>query len=357
MNPVLSLRMTGAVLVMTVLTGCFGSGGRGGDPWDYMAPQALLNPGSSRPLPDVDPRKVFGNLTVAGSSTLYPLSESIARRFRDEGYTGRLSLDSIGSTGGFERWAVRGEVDIAASSRSINEEETASATALGRVPLAFQVGVDALVVAVSPENTFVENLTWDELRLIFSKAVLWSQVRPEWPDLPVKVFSPGTDSGSFDFFVDQVFSGQADPLLQAQGIQFSEDDAILVRGISSTPGAVGYFGYSYYLENSQEVRAVKIQGKAPSPEAVARGNYGLARPLYLYTSQDIILKRPQVGAFLGYYLSVVQEEAKPLGILAPHPRIQSQTWDLWEKVTGWKWGSQGWTNELKKSVAGEASPK
>ncbi|NMC02068.1 MAG: phosphate-binding protein, partial [Chloroflexi bacterium] len=180
-------------------------------------------------LPEVNPLEVKGDIITAGSSTVFPLSERMAERFRDEGYSGNITIDSIGSGAGFERFCVAGETDIANASRAIKDSEIESCRAIGREPIEFRIGTDALAVVVSKDNTFITDATLEELAAIFT-AEKWSDVNPAWPDEAILRFIPGTDSGTFDYFVEEVFENDKTPLLSSKNLQLSEDDNILVRG-------------------------------------------------------------------------------------------------------------------------------
>ena len=158
---------------------------------------------SGNMLPEVDPAAYSGNIVAAGSSTVFPLAEVMADRFADEGFAGQVTIDSIGSGAGFERFCKTGETDIANASRAIKASEIENCAAIGRTPIEFLVGIDALAIVVSSENDFLTDVTLEELGKIYSSsAVKWSDVRPEWPNENIQRFSPGTDSGTFDFFVE-----------------------------------------------------------------------------------------------------------------------------------------------------------
>ena len=210
-------------------------------------------------LPLVDPLDVTGDIVTAGSSTVFPLSEAMVARFIDEGYGGQITIDSIGSGAGFERFCETGETDVSNASRPIKDSEVESCRSIGREPIEFRVGTDALAVTVSPSNTFATDITYDELVLLFSTAETWQDVRAEWPANSIQRFIPGTDSGTFDYFVEEIFDDEKEPILNAGNLQQSEDDNVLVQGITgdscdpadpSTACAVGFFGYAYYSENS-----------------------------------------------------------------------------------------------------------
>lgn len=280
-------------------------------PTEVAEPTA--DPADGLALPDVDPAMVTGDIVSAGSSTVFPLTERIAANFKSDGYTGNVTVDSVGTGAGFERFCKAGETDIANASRAIKDEEKASCAAIDREPLEFRVGTDALVVAVSSENDFVDDLTLEELALIYSTAVNWSDVRPDWPAEPIRRFSPGTDSGTFDFFVEVVFDKDKEPILSAKDIQLSEDDNVLVQGVEGGKDSIGYFGYAYFKENQGKLRAVKIAGVEPNEATAEDGSYPLGRPLFIYSSAKIMAEKPQVAAFINYYLTNVNDEIGEVG--------------------------------------------
>lgn len=258
-------------------------------------------------LPEVDPTELSGAIVSAGSSTVYPLSEAVVAAFVAEGFPGEVTVDSIGSGGGFERFCVTAETDIANASRAIKEEEVASCAANNRTPIEFRVGTDALAIVVSSENDFASDVTLAELALIFSTAATWADVRPEWPAEPIQRFSPGTDSGTFDYFVEEVMGEDEAPLLNAANLQLSEDDNVLVQGVEGSPYAIGYFGFAYYQENQGALKALSLGGVAPTAETAEDGSYPLARPLYIYSDAGILNAKPQVAGFVNFYLTNVND--------------------------------------------------
>jgi phosphate transport system substrate-binding protein len=264
-------------------------------------------------LPEVNPLEVTGDIISAGSSTVFPLSERMAERFQDEGYSGNITIDSIGSGAGFERFCMQGETDISNASRGIKDSEVESCRGIGREPIEFRVGTDALAVVVSQENDFITNATFEELALIFSSAEKWSDVNPDWPEAEILRFIPGTDSGTFDFFVEEVFDNDETPILSASDTQLSEDDNVLVQGVLGSPYAIGFFGYAYYAENTDVLRVLSIEGVEPTAETVDSGDYPLARPLFIYSTADIMKEKPQVASFINFYLTNVNEEIVDVG--------------------------------------------
>ncbi len=284
--------------------------------------QAVVEPSGAATLPDIDPASVSGSVVSAGSSTVYPLSERMVERFEEEGFTGKITVDSIGSGAGFERFCKTGETDIANASRAIKEEEITNCAAIGRTPIEFRVGTDALAIVVSSENDFLTNVTLEELAKVFSTdAVKWSDVNPAWPNEDILRFSPGTDSGTFDYFVEAVITPaygdendvDRNAILNAENIQFSEDDNVLVQGVEGSPYAIGYFGFAYFAENQGALKAVSVDGVSPALETAENGEYPLARPLFIYSDATIMQEKPQVAAFINFYLTYVDEEIQSVG--------------------------------------------
>ena len=273
-------------------------------------PTAQLLPGE---LPLADPLAVRGNIVTAGSSTVFPLSERMTERYQYEGFRGQITVDSIGTGAGFERFCVAGETDVANASRAIKDDEVASCAAIGRTPVEFRVGTDALAVVVNPANDFVTDLTMAQLALAFSTARTWADVDPSFPAEPIARYSPGTDSGTFDYFVEVVFDEDVAPILSADNVQFSEDDNVLVQGVGGDLYAIGYFGYAHYLENAGQLKIVNIDGVEPTAETAENGDYPLARPLFIYSDADIMRRKPQVADFINFYLTYVNEEIIDVG--------------------------------------------
>jgi phosphate transport system substrate-binding protein len=298
---------------------------------------------SEEGLPLVDPLAVTGDIVTAGSSTVFPLTEAVAAQFEDDGYGGVITIDSIGTGAGFERFCDAAETDISNASREIEDDEVALCEGSGRTPVEFRVGTDALAVVVSPVNYFVENLTLEQLAIAFSTAATWADVDPSFPAHPISRFSAGTDSGTFDYFVEAVFDEDSAPLLAADSLQLSEDDNVLVQGVAgdtctegdtSTPCAIGYFGYAYFHENQDQLTTVDIDGVTPDQANVDNGTYPLARPLFIYSDAAIMADKPQVASFIAYYLDVVNDVILEVGYFpAPADDFQSAI-DNWLVASG-----------------------
>jgi phosphate transport system substrate-binding protein len=294
------------------------------------------------------PDAVSGDIIAAGSSTVFPLADRMKQRFEEEGFSGNLTIDSIGSGAGFERFCKNGETDISNASRPIKDSEVESCAALNpsRTPIPFQVGIDALAVVVSSENDFVTDVTLEELAKIFSTATNWSDVRPEWPNEPIQRFSPGTDSGTFDYFVEAVMApaNQVDSkpnidagekaILDSAGIQLSEDDNVLVQGVEGSPYAIGYFGYAYYQENKGSLKALSINGIEPTAETAESGEYPLSRPLFIYSDANIMKEKPQVASFIWFFLNNVNNEISDVGYFPVSDAKLQEGIDAWKAAVG-----------------------
>ncbi|MEO8355034.1 MAG: PstS family phosphate ABC transporter substrate-binding protein [Chloroflexota bacterium] len=294
------------------------------------------------PMAMYAPDAVSGDIVTAGSSTVFPLTERMKQRFEEEGFAGNLTVDSIGSGAGLERFCVAGETDIANASRAIKDSEIESCASIGRTVVEFQVGIDALAVVVSSENDFVTDVTKAELAQIFSTAEKWSDVRPEWPAETILRFSPGTDSGTFDYFVEAIMGpgfpnaeGKADleagetAILESSGTQFSEDDNVLVQGVEGSPYAIGYFGYAYYQENASSLKALSVDGVVPSAESAESGEYPISRPLFIYSSTEILQEKPQVSAFIYFYITNVVDEILDVGYFPVSDGKAQENLDAW----------------------------
>jgi len=280
-------------------------------------------------LPGVNSMKVTGPIVMAGSSTVYPLSERIAERFKDEGYAGNITIDSIGTGAGFERFCVAGETDISNASRPIKQSETESARKIGWEPIEFRIGTDALAVVVNKQNGFIKSATKAELGLLFSSAKQWSDVNPSWPKRDIVRFIPGTDSGTFDYFVEEIFKKDKKQILGASNLQLSEDDNVLVQGIEGSPYAIGFFGYAYYQENRDKLTILSIEGVAPSMQTVDNATYPLARPLFIYSDAKIMREKPQVAAFIDFYLTYVNDEIRKVGYFTADPAALKKAKQAW----------------------------
>ena len=257
-----------------------------------------------------------GEVISDGSSTVGPLTEAAGELFKEQEPDVNVSVATSGTGGGFEKFCL-GQTDLSNASRPIEEEEIKICEKEGVEYTEMHVANDALTVVVSAENDFVECLTVEELNTIWApesegKVTSWSDVNPSFPDEPLELFGPGTDSGTFDYFTD-VINGEEGA--SRSDYNASEDDNVIVKGVEGSPNALGYFGYTHYEENADSLKAVEVDSGdgcvAPSPETAANGSYTpLARPLFIYASNQSYADKPQVAGFVDYYVGNVTDIAE-----------------------------------------------
>jgi phosphate transport system substrate-binding protein len=281
--------------------------------------------------------KVSGSvIEIDGSSTVFPITQAVAEEFQKE-KGGRVTVGVSGTGGGFKKFC-RGEIAIAGASRPIKDEEASACKSGGIDFVELPIAFDGLAVVVHKGNNWVDKLTTGELKTMWApeaqdKVKKWSQVRKGWPDKDLHLFGPGVDSGTYDYFT-QAVNGKEHA--SRGDFTSSEDDNVLVQGVSSDQNALGYFGYAYYIENQDKLKLVPIDdgkddnGKgpiAPSPETVEKGTYQpLSRPIFIYVSMKAI-DRPEVKAFVDYYLDKGPALAKEVGYIA----LPAKAYDLARK--------------------------
>ena len=263
-----------------------------------------------------DGEGLAGTIEVDGSSTVAPLTDAIYEEYSAESPDVTINVGVSGTGGGFERFCA-GETDISNASRAISEEEIALCEEAGVDYVELLVGTDALTMVTNPETDFVTCLTTEEVTKIFGPdepAKTWSEVNSEFPDEELQVFAPGADSGTYDFMVEDVLDLEE----PRQDYNSSEDDNIIAQGIIGTTGSWGFFGFAYYQENSQEVRAIEYDAGegcvAPSLESAQDGSYKMTRPLFIYVKTES-LQRPEVEAFTTYYLDNVNALIEDVGYI------------------------------------------
>jgi phosphate transport system substrate-binding protein len=246
---------------------------------------------------------------VDGSSTVFPVTEAVAEDFQKaKKGSMKVTVGISGTGGGFKKFC-RGETDISNASRPILKLEMEECKKLGIEYYELPVAFDALTVVIHPKNTFIKQLTVAEMKKMWEpaaqgKVMRWNQVNPTWPDQPLKLFGPGADSGTFDYFTEAIVGKSK----SSRGdFTASEDDNVLVQGVSRDVNGLGYFGYAYYIENKGKLKAVPIVNDKgnpvePSMDAVLAGTYSpLARPIFIYVNAKSLAK-PEVREFTEYYM-------------------------------------------------------
>lgn len=273
---------------------------------------------------DSSAEKLSGSVVIDGSSTVAPLSEAVAEEFNKEQSAVEVSVGTSGTGGGFKKFCA-GETDISDASRPIKDEEKAACVAAGVEYVELRVGLDGLAVVTSKDNTFLECLSYPQLASIFKDggASTWDQVDPKFPKEKVSIFAPGTDSGTYDFFVEEVLGDPKKPesLKPRADYQASEDDNTLVQGIEGEKNSWGYFGFAYFKENEAGLKDIKVSEEAggecvaPSDKTVLSGDYALSRPLFIY-AKKASLARPEVLEFVRYYLEQTPDLIGDVGYTA-----------------------------------------
>jgi phosphate transport system substrate-binding protein len=251
-----------------------------------------------------------GQVRADGSSTVAPLTSAAAELFRSENPNVNVTVATSGTGGGFEQFC-SGNTDISNASRAIEEDEIARCQQAGIQYVELQVANDALTVVVNPENTWANCLTVDQLKTIWGpqaerQITSWNQVDPSFPAEPLALFGPGTDSGTFDYFTDAINGEEG---ASRTDYSASEDDNVLVQGVEGARGATSYFGYTYFEENQQRLKAVQVDGGqgcvTPSAETVQNGTYvPLSRPLFIYVNKASYA-RPEVKEFVDFYVAQI----------------------------------------------------
>jgi phosphate transport system substrate-binding protein len=321
-----ALRLVLLLLALAALTvGAAGCGRDGDDETAAAPPNAAGGETTTEAAAELS-----GDIEIDGSSTVGPLTTAAAEAYRDKQPDVNVTVGISGTGGGFERFCA-GETDISNASRPIDEEEEVPLCADAGIDYTeFQVGVDALTVVVNPENDWATCLTVDQLMTIWEpaaegKVTNWNQVDPSFPDQALVLAGPGTDSGTFDYFTDEINGEEG---ASRSDYTASEDDNVTVQAVAGDPGGLGYLGYTYYEENIDSLKAVEIDGAegcvAPSVEAARDGSYvPLSRPLFIYVKNDA-LARPEVHGFVEYFLTnSIQLAEDALFIPVPDDQVET----------------------------------
>lgn len=265
-----------------------------------------------------DLKSLKGAVKIDGSSTVYPIAEAVAEEFSNKAPGVKVTVGMSGTGGGFKRFGA-GETDVANASRPIKQSEADACKAKGIEFVEIPVAFDGLTIVTNTGNDWAKQLTVEQVRKIFSAdgaAKTWKDVDPAWPTDVIKVYSPGTDSGTFDYF-KEVTVGKDGKI--RSDISVSEDDNVLVRGVEGDKNAIGFFGYAYYQENKAKLKAIPVvnpKTKAvvlPSPKTIEDGSYApYSRPLFIYVSKAS-LEKPAVAAYAAFAIDEGGELADEVG--------------------------------------------
>ena len=330
--------VAGLALSAAVLTAACGTGaGDGSAPKDATAAAKTTATATAaagktvKPANAAELAKLKGDIVIDGSSTVYPITQAAAEEFRTYAKDVRISVGIAGTGGGFKKFC-NGETDIQDASRPISTSEAAACAEKKIEYIELPVAYDGLAVVVSPKNTWAQCLTKAELKKMWepaaqAKITNWKQVRDSFPDRPLKLFGAGTDSGTFDYFTEAIMGKAKD---SRGDYQASEDDNVLVQGVSTDENALGYFGLAYFTENSTKLKLVKVDEKGdgkcvePTIKTVNDGTYQpLSRPIFIYVKKAVA-SRPEVAAYVNFYLSksfTPMVESREVGYVALSDRL------------------------------------
>jgi phosphate transport system substrate-binding protein len=284
-----------------------------------------------------DSESLSGSVVVDGSSTVFPLTSAAAELFAAEQPDVQVSVGQSGTGGGFEKFCV-GETDISDASRAIADDEIALCEENGVTHDEFSIANDGLTVVVNAENGWATCLTVEQLNAIWapdSTIANWNEVDPSFPDEPLVLAGPGTDSGTFDYFTDAINGEEG---ASRTDYQASEDDNVIVQAVQGSAGAMGYFGYSYYEENAESLKALEIDGGggcvAPSAGTVQDGSYApLGRQLFIYPSAEA-LERPEVEGFVRFYIENIDEIVQAAGFIGLNDEQKTTLSDQFDALLG-----------------------
>jgi phosphate transport system substrate-binding protein len=322
--------------VSTLALGAMLSGCGAGDTGNAGTPTTTPGDDKGTTTSSAPDEELKGNIKVDGSSTVGPITMAVAEEFQKQAPGVKTSVAISGTGGGFKKFGA-GELDISDASRPIKDKEAAAAKAKGIEFIELPVAYDGLSVIVNPKNTWCKSLTVAELKNIWmqgSKIKNWSQVRKGFPSKPLRLYGPGTASGTFDYFTEEIL-GKGNK--SRSDYQASEDDNTLVQGVSRDEGALGYFGFAYFEENKDKLKLVAIDdGKGavlPSQDTILTGKYKpLSRPLFIYVAKKSA-DRPEIKGFVDFYLTNGKELIKQVGYVPLQDDLYEAAKKRWEAKT------------------------
>lgn len=294
---------------------------------------ALLAVGATAALAFAQGVALKGAVKVDGSSTVAPISMAVAEEFKKVTPGVDVSVGISGTGGGFKK-AIAGEIDVADASRPITKSELEKAGSNGIEFIELPVAFDGLSFVTNKANTWAKDLTVDEIKKIYldgSTVKTWKDIRPTWPDKSIKLYSPGTDSGTFDYF-KEVVAGKTGAIRGDMSV--SEDDNVLVRGVEGDEGALGFFGFAYYIENKGKLNVLAVDGGkgavVPTHETIENAQYApFSRPLFIYVNRKSA-DRPATKAFVSFYLQSAPALVEQVGYVRLPESILSRVKANWE---------------------------
>ncbi|MFN8495312.1 MAG: substrate-binding domain-containing protein [Caldilineaceae bacterium] len=258
------------------------------------------------PLPDVEPLHVTGDLLIAGSVTVAPVTRAVYKRFVNAGYNGTIKIQEIGTSTGFKIYCETGESDIAMALRPMLQTEFDVCLKHGRTPVALQIGFNPIPILANKDNTFVNNVTHEQLVQMFTVG-RWSDVAPNWPAQAITRYVPNQAFGVFTYFVDLLLNSDAQILQNAPFTTLVDDQTMIPQNIVGNVNAIGFSDYPLYIAYADELKVVRIDGMGPDLTEATNSAYPLITPMLLYTDPDTLQAKPQVAQFLIFYLAHLDE--------------------------------------------------
>ena len=267
-----------------------------------------------------DNKKLTGSIKIDGSSTVYPISEAVAEEFQSVHPKIKVTIGVSGTGGGFQKFIAQ-EIDINNASRKIKSSEVESAKSKSLSFIELPVAYDGISVVVHKSNNWINAISVNDLKKIWSpdsKIIMWSDINPDWPKRKIKLYAPGADSGTFDYFTEKI-NGKS--RLSRSDYTASEDDSVLIKGVSGDKDSLGYFGYAYYEEHKNKLKSLAIidpntpeKKVFPSHKSIADGSYYLSRPIFIYVSSKKAIEE-HIKAFVIFYLTNAASLVKSVGYI------------------------------------------
>ncbi|MBQ6460120.1 MAG: PstS family phosphate ABC transporter substrate-binding protein [Exiguobacterium sp.] len=272
-----------------------------------------------------------GKVVMDGSSTVFPIMEAVAEEYSAEQPEVEVTVGVSGTGGGFKRF-VTGETDFSNASREIKEEEAAEAEKNGVEFTQLSVALDGLSLVVNPANDWAQDITIEELNKMWTDTNIktWKDVRSDWPDEEISFFAPGKDSGTYDFFDEKVLN-ETDI---RQDAQLSEDDNVLVTGVAGTEGAIGFFGFAYYLENKDTLRALNVEGVEPTHDTINDLSYPLSREIYTYVNNASLKDKEQVADFARFMNENAADLSEEVGYVKMEQGRYDENMKMIDEIAG-----------------------
>jgi phosphate transport system substrate-binding protein len=286
---------------------------------------------------------VSGQISIEGSSTVQPITQAVAEGFAQENPDVQITVGGAGTGDGFEVFCA-GETQISDASRPIEPEEQQACEEGGVEYIEIPVAYDGISVVVNSQNDFASDITSEELKTLWEpaaedKITKWSQVRSEWPGEPIHFYGPGTESGTFDFFTEEIVGEEG---ASRTDYQASEDDNVLVQGVSGDPNALGYFGFAYYEQNQDTLKALAVDGVEPSTDTIRSGEYPLSRPLFIYVSAQAVEENKAVDPFVDFYLDNLDQYVEQARYVTLPGSLEQEARKQWEdRTTGTVFTEEG----------------